>query len=116
MTIVLVALYLLVLSSFTIRGSLPNSPTIISQSSRPISLSNVERSSTQSAAVSIQMVETTGTGYVPPEVISPDSQSSTSDEEDARETMDLEMTRWIRTETLKVYTLSLHDQHFALCI
>lgn len=65
-------------------------------------MSNVEHSSTQSAAVSIQMVETTRNACAPPEVNNSNSQSSTSDEEDAPDTMDLEITKWIRTETLKV--------------
>jgi len=62
------------------------------------------------------MVEMMRDGYVPPEVINPNRRRNVSNEESTPEINNLEITRWMTTEILKVTTRFSWLKHLALCI
>lgn len=103
-------------ASFTIRGGLPLNPRIRTLLTRRIAQPNIVWNSTRSVAINIQMVEMMRDGYVPPEVINPNRQRSVSNEEPTRDIRDLELTRWMTTEILKVEALLKWIPYFALFI
>eukprot|EP00210_Caulerpa_lentillifera_P006657 g6360.t1 len=92
-------LYLLVLASFTIRGCLP----VTSEDGTPTSSprSNIVWNSTRSVAINLQMVEMMRDGYVPPEVIDPARRTIPSNPSSSI-TNELELTKWMSTEILKI--------------
>eukprot|EP00210_Caulerpa_lentillifera_P006633 g6336.t1 len=101
LTVLSLALYLLVLASFTIRGSLPVHLTERATSPNPSPKPNVIWNSTRSVAINIQMVEMMRDGYVPPEVIDPTLQTSLPSSASSF-TDELRLTRWMSTEILKI--------------
>lgn len=96
------ALYLLIVASFTIRGGLPTSPSITTALSEPTFQQSIVRISTQSGATNIEMVEMMVDEHIPSEAVNSSSQRSTSSEDAIQDVRDLEMTRWMTTEILKV--------------
>eukprot|EP00210_Caulerpa_lentillifera_P006658 g6361.t1 len=98
-------LYLLVLASFTIRGCLPVTTGEGAPTSSP--RSNIVWNSTRSIAINLQMVEMMRDGYVPREVIDPTSRATqsyflNSVTNDLDLENELEITKWIATEILKI--------------
>eukprot|EP00210_Caulerpa_lentillifera_P006659 g6362.t1 len=107
LTILSLALYLLVLASFTIRGGLPVNfkPRNQSQSFSPEP--NLVWSVSRKAAINLQMVEMMRDGYIPLEVRDPShkiavSNSFNSVTTDLELKNELEITKWIATEILKI--------------
>jgi len=101
LTLALLVFYLLVVSSFTLRGGLPyqakHTSVIGGLSSRRTVVWNTPRS----VAINVQMVEMLRDGYVPPEVLRPRQRTNRS-VPSAQQRNKAEMTGWKTSEIFKV--------------
>lgn len=98
-TILCLILYLLIMASFTIRGSLPKTPTLGKTISSSSLSSGISGNSSQSVTNAIQVSKMTRNSNTPPQV-------------SAYKTLidpktDLETTKWETTEIFKVFPFSL---------
>lgn len=103
-TMLCLILYLLIMASFTIRGSLPKSPTLGNKVSSSSLRSGISGNSSQSVVVSIQMAKAPNNSNHPPQVIQPQPQVNAS-KAPTNQKADLETKRWETTEILKVRPL-----------
>jgi len=100
-TLALLVFYLLVVSSFTLRGGLPYQAKHTSATGGQSSMRTVVWNSSCSVAINLQMVEMMRDGYVPPEVLRP-RQNTNRSTLNPQQRNKAEMTGWKTSEIFKV--------------
>jgi len=102
LTLVFLFFYLLVVSSFTLRGGLPYQAKHASAIGGPSSRRSVVWNTSRSVAINIQMVEMMRDGYVPPHVFQQSRSTNRSTPNPPPQRNKAEMTGWKTSEIFKV--------------
>jgi len=114
-TLTLLVLYLLAISSFTLRGGLPYQAKHASAIGGPSSRRSVVWNTSRSVAINIQMVEMMRDGYVPPHVLQQSRSANRSTPNPPAQRNKAEMTGWKTSEIFKV-ALALMYSFTKLCV
>eukprot|EP00210_Caulerpa_lentillifera_P006727 g6429.t1 len=100
-TMIVLLLYLLVISLFTLRGALPYKPKRTRTPSRQSQREILVWNTTRSVAINIQMVEMMRDGYVPPDAIRPSTNTQRPSSNSQRQNQG-ELTGWKTAEIFKI--------------